>query len=114
MFCGVDGLYTTWAPLYFGPGTKYPLLNDHPACVYFPNFSAPRRARPAATTAVGGGDWGGGVASPRRQPPRRRLRHLPHRQRPVKLAICLEGVRILKLKQYNIIKYYIMFYNIKL
>ncbi len=35
IFRGVDGLYTTWAPLYFGPGTKYPSLNDHAAFIAF-------------------------------------------------------------------------------
>jgi hypothetical protein len=39
IFRGVDGLCsgvcTTWAPLYFGPGTKYPSLNDHPSFISF-------------------------------------------------------------------------------
>jgi hypothetical protein len=35
IFHGVDGLSATWAPLYFGPGTQYPLLNDHPAFITF-------------------------------------------------------------------------------
>jgi hypothetical protein len=35
IFRGFDGLCTTWAPLHFGPGTKYPLLNDHPAFIEF-------------------------------------------------------------------------------
>jgi hypothetical protein len=35
IFRGVDGLYTTWAPLNFGPCTKYPSLNDHPAFIAF-------------------------------------------------------------------------------
>jgi hypothetical protein len=35
IFRGVDCLYTTWAPLYFGPCTKYPSLNDHPAFIVF-------------------------------------------------------------------------------
>ncbi len=32
---GVDGLYTTWATLYFGPCTKYPSFNDHSAFIGF-------------------------------------------------------------------------------
>ncbi len=35
IFHVVDGLYTTWAPLHFGPSTKYPSLNDHPAFILF-------------------------------------------------------------------------------
>ncbi len=32
---GVDGLSATWAALHFGPGTKFPSLNDHPAFIQF-------------------------------------------------------------------------------
>ena len=33
IFRGVDGLSATWAALHFGPGTKFPSLNDHPAFI---------------------------------------------------------------------------------
>jgi hypothetical protein len=35
IFRGVDGLSATWAALHFGPGTKFPSLNDHPAFIKF-------------------------------------------------------------------------------
>jgi hypothetical protein len=35
IFRDVDGLSATWTHLQFGPGTKYPSLNDHPAFISF-------------------------------------------------------------------------------
>ncbi len=35
IFRDVDGLSAIWAPLYFGPSTQYPVLNDQPAFITF-------------------------------------------------------------------------------